>query len=60
VIPTALPARPTFHAGTDSYAGGRGAQRSTFTPRALEELVGEIYDEFDRDVASAHHEPDGP
>jgi hypothetical protein len=55
-----LPARPTFHAGTDSYAGGRGAQRSTFTPRALEELVGEIYDEFDRDVASAHHEPDGP
>jgi putative hemolysin len=25
----------------------------------LEELVGEIYDEFDRDIASAHHEPDG-
>jgi hypothetical protein len=22
--------------------------------------VGEIYDEFDRDIASAHHEPDGP
>jgi putative hemolysin len=25
----------------------------------LEELVGEIYDEFDRDVAGAHHEPGG-
>jgi putative hemolysin len=25
----------------------------------LEELVGEIYDEFDRDVAGARHEPDG-
>jgi putative hemolysin len=25
----------------------------------LEELVGEIYDEFDRDIASVHHEPDG-
>jgi magnesium and cobalt exporter, CNNM family len=25
----------------------------------LEELVGEIYDEFDRDIASAHREPDG-
>jgi putative hemolysin len=25
----------------------------------LEELVGEIYDEFDRDVAGVHHEPDG-
>ena len=25
----------------------------------LEELVGEIYDEFDRDVAGAQHEPDG-
>ena len=22
--------------------------------------MGEIYDEFDRDIASAHHEPDGP
>jgi putative hemolysin len=25
----------------------------------LEELVGEIYDEFDRDISSAQHEPDG-
>jgi magnesium and cobalt exporter, CNNM family len=25
----------------------------------LEELVGEIYDEFDRDIAGARHEPDG-
>jgi len=25
----------------------------------LEELVGEIYDEFDRDIASVRHEPDG-
>ena len=28
-----------------------------FTPRALEELVGEIYDEFDRDISGVQHNP---
>ena len=30
-----------------------------FTSRALEGLVGETYDEFDRDISGVQHKPDG-
>jgi putative hemolysin len=53
-----LTARPTFHAGTDPYAR-EGSPALHIHNSGTREAGGEIYDEFDRDIASAHHEPDG-